>query len=304
MKLSIVTTLYRSSAYIAEFHRRMTAAVKDIFADYEIIFVDDGSPDNSLEKTLALKAGDTHIKVIELSRNFGHHKALMAGLEHASGDLVFMLDSDMEEAPENLNIFYQELQTGNWDVVYGVQNTRNRGFWSNLTGSLYYRLFKFFSGVSIPHNLTACRLMRRAYIDALLQYPEEDVVLAGVWSLAGFRQHAMVIEKPFKGETSYTLSRKLEQFVNSITGFSAKPLVYIFYLGLIISLFSGFMILWFAYRKLFFGISLVGWTSLIVSIWFIGGMVMLSLGVVGIYVERIFRQVKGRPRVLIRRIHD
>lgn len=304
MKLSVVTTVYRSSSYIDEFHSRMTAAVKDVFTDYEIIFVDDGSPDDSLKKVLALKARDSHLRVIELSRNFGHHKALMAGLEHARGEVVFMLDSDMEEAPENLQIFNEELQSGDWDVVYGVQSSRNRGFWGNLAGSLYYPLFKFFSGVSIPHDLTACRLMRREYVDALLRYSEEDVVLAGVWSLAGFRQHAIAIEKPFKGETTYTFSRKMEHFINSITGFSAKPLVYIFYLGLAISFLSGVMILWFAYRKLFYGISLVGWTSLFISIWFIGGIVMLSLGIVGVYVERIYRQVKNRPRVLIRRIHD
>ena len=142
MKLSIVTTLYKSSEYVEEFYKRITKEAKKITDDYEIIFVDDGSPDDSLKKCVSLHKQDQKIKVIELSRNFGHHKAIMTGLSYAKGDFVFLIDSDLEEDPEFLEIFWEELQSGeDLDVVYGLQKSRKGGWFEKFSGGLFYKVF-------------------------------------------------------------------------------------------------------------------------------------------------------------------
>jgi putative glycosyltransferase len=304
MKLSIVTTLYKSSPFIEDFVSRVLAASAKITDNVELVIVDDGSPDDALDKILKLKQTHKNIKVIRLSRNFGHHEAILTGLQHADGDYTFLMDCDLEEAPEDLARFFDKLNEGaDVDVVYGVQKQRDKGAVDTFLGGIYYRLFNLFSDISIPRNLTTTRLMTHDYVDALLEHDEVDVLLAGLWANTGFNQAAIEVEKRFKGNSTYNLSRQLNIVVRSVTSFSAKPLVYIFYLGLLISLMAFVAILWFIYRKIFHHVGVGGWTSLFVSIWFIGGLLTLSIGVVGIYIERIFRQVKQRPRTIIKKIY-
>lgn len=303
MKLSVVSTLYKSSAFIEEFIARTVATAKSLTSDLELVIVDDGSPDDSLKKVLKLKSSYPTMKVIQLSRNFGHHEAILTGLHYAQGDLIFLMDCDLEEAPEDLTRFVAAMKEDpEIDVVYGVQRQRSKGFLDKLLGRAYYKVFNLLSAMEIPRNLTTTRLMSRSFVDALLEHEEVDVLLSGLWANTGFRQVPLEVEKKFKGTTSYDLSRQLKILVRSITSFSGKPLVYIFYLGLIISLIAFVAIVWITYEKLFAHVGLSGWTSLFVSIWFIGGLLMLSVGVVGIYVERIFRQVKQRPRTIVKKI--
>jgi putative glycosyltransferase len=213
------------------------------------------------------------------------------------------MDCDLEEAPEDLARFVATMnENPEVDVVYGVQRQRSKGAIDKLLGRAYYKAFNLLSAIEIPRNLTTTRLMSRVFVDALLEHEEVDVLLSGLWANTGFRQVPLEVEKKFKGTTSYDLRRQLRILVRSITSFSAKPLVYIFYLGLTISFIAFLAIVWITYQKLFAHVGLGGWTSLFVSIWFIGGLLMLSVGVVGIYVERIFRQVKQRPRTIIKKI--
>ena len=149
MKLSIVTTLYKSSPYIDEFYARISKEAQKITDDYEIIFVDDGSPDDSLQKAVALYEKDSKVKVIELSRNFGHHKAIMTGLSHAKGEFVFLIDSDLEEEPELLGKFWEELhKEKELDVVFGVQESRKGGWFEKFTGGLFWKLINFMDGLT------------------------------------------------------------------------------------------------------------------------------------------------------------
>jgi putative glycosyltransferase len=303
MKLSIVSTLYKSSPFIEEFIARSAAAAALVTSDLELVIVDDGSPDDSLKKALELKPLHPKMKIIQLSRNFGHHEAILTGLRHAQGDLIFLIDCDLEEAPEDLARFVETMEKDpEVDVVYGVQRQRSKGVLDRLLGRAYYRVFNLLSDIEIPRNLTTMRLMSRRFVDALLEHDEVDVVLSGLWASTGFRQIPLEVEKKFKGTTSYDLRRQLRMLVRSVTSFSAKPLVYIFSLGLTISFIAFLAIVWITYQKLFAHVGLGGWTSLFVSIWFIGGLLMLSVGVVGIYVERIFRQVKQRPRTIVKKI--
>jgi putative glycosyltransferase len=306
MKLSIVTTLYHSVPYLHEFYARVSAAAKAVTNDYEIIFVNDGSPDNSSETVLSfLENGrDDRVRLIDLSRNFGHHKAIMTGLNYAKGDLVFLIDCDLEEAPELLEEFYLIMQNAKADVVYGVQLSRKGAWFEKISGELFWNLFNLISSHSVVPNQLTARLMKRAYVANLLQNGEREVFLAGLYALTGFTQKPVIVKKHSKGISTYTFRKKVALFVNAITAFSAAPLVFNFYLGLIIILLSLISALYLVFRSLVFGDYIMGWPSLIVSIWFLGGLTIFSLGIIGIYISKIFIETKRRPLTVIRELHN
>jgi putative glycosyltransferase len=304
MKLSVVTTLYRSAAYLPAFYERVSREAQRLTDDYELVFVNDGSPDYSLAVALELYRADPRVRVVDLSRNFGHHQAMMAGLATAQGDLVFLLDCDLEEAPELLGQFHATLTDAEADVVYGVQDTRKGGLFERLSGRLFYAVFNWLSETRIPENLTTARLMTRRYVDALLQFGERELVISGLWVLAGFKQVPQVVTKHAKRKSSYTLGRKLDLLVNAVTSFSSRPLILVFYLGWLIMSLSGLGALALIVRVLFFGDFLAGWPSLIVSIWLMGGMIIFCLGILGIYLARVFSESKQRPRVIVRALYD
>lgn len=305
MKLSIVTTLYKSSPYIDEFYVRISKEAQKITNDYEIIFVDDGSPDDSLLKAVVLYERDSRVKVVELSRNFGHHKAIMTGLSYVKGEFVFLIDSDLEEAPELLGNFWEELQKENGlDVVYGVQEERKGGWFERWSGAIFYSIFIYLSDMKIGRNQIMARLMSRRYVDNLIAHRDRAIFLGGLFELTGFNQKSIVCKKIHKGDTSYTFAKRLAQALNSIVSFSAKPLYIISLLGMLIFLLSIFYIFYLIIAKLFFFDPISGWTSILVSIYFLGGLVLFSIGIIGIYVNKIFEEVKNRPYSIIKNIFD
>ncbi|MBA4372491.1 MAG: glycosyl transferase [Thermodesulfovibrio sp.] len=301
MKLSVVATLYQSAPHLREFYDRISEIANRITSDYEIILVNDGSPDNSLDIALGIFAQDARTQIVDLSRNFGHHKAMMTGLSHARGEFVFLIDSDLEEPPEILEVFWKEIQSSeDTDVVYGQQKSRRGNWIERISGSLFYKMFNWFSYIKIPENILTARLMKRDYVDALIKFREQELFLAGVWASAGFSQKAVLIEKISNSRTTYTLSKKLAVLINSITSFTNRPLIYIFYLGSVISALSSVYIVYLVYRKLALGF-LAGWTSIIASIWLVGGMIIFSIGLLGIYLSKIFSEVKDRPYTIVKR---
>lgn len=304
MKLSIVATLYQSAAYVAPFHQRASAAARQLVGDdYEIVLVNDGSPDNSLDIAVQLTLNDPHVAVVDLSRNFGHHKAMMTGLAHATGEKVFLIDSDLEEEPEWLDIFATKMASETCDVVFGVQAQRKGGFFERWTGQWFYRLFKAFTGLALPENIVTARLMSRRYVDALLCHEEREVFMAGLWYITGFKQCAQTVIKHNTSESTYTLRRKVSLLVNSVTSFSNAPLIGIFYIGVTISMVAIVYIAYLAILWLTIAKPLSGWTSVMASIWLIGGMVISFIGVVGIYLSKIFSETKRRPYTIIRQIY-
>lgn len=304
VNLSIVTTIYHSNAYLDEFYDRVCAAAEKITEDFEIILVNDGSPDNSLEIALSIYQKDKRVRVIDLSRNFGHHKAMMTGLIHAYGELVFLIDSDLEEEPELLERFYKELKATEADVVFGVQQKRKGRLFERVSGAIFFKLFNVLSNHPIPQNVITARLMTRRYVRALGQYRERETLLAGLWTLTGFKQVALPVKKHLKGSSTYDLRRKVSLFVNAITSFSSKPLVLIFYLGCAILFLSTIAALDLIIRKLVFGTLLQGWASLIISIWLLGGLTIFCLGVIGIYLSKIFIEVKQRPYTIVKEVYE
>lgn len=305
MKLSIVATLYKSEPYIDEFYQRASDAATKLFGlDYEIVLVNDGSPDNSLDKAVVLSKHDEKVKVVNLSRNFGHHKAMMTGLKHAKGELVFLIDSDLEEQPEWLVLFYEKMNATQADVVYGVQETRKGGWFERLSGGLFYKAFNLFGHVKIPENLVTTRLMSKDYVQALVLHQETDFFIAGLWQLTGFDQVEIRLTKLSTSPTTYSLGKKLSLLVNAVTAFSNYPLILIFYFGVSVSLLSVTYILFLIANWFIYDTPLQGWTSLIASVWLFGGLILAALGVIGIYLGKVFIEVKRRPYTIIKAIYQ
>ena len=303
MKVSIVTSLYYSAPYIREFHARHVACLEQLGVDFEFVFVDDGSPDDSREVCRKLAEEHPKIKLVCLSRNFGQHAAMFAAMEHATGDYVCALDCDLEEAPENLVGMYRTMQSDpDVDVVFGVVATRSGGFLRKFFARNFFRLLGQFSSVTIPPNQGWQRLMTREYVRALLLYGEAETLPAGLMALTGFNQRAFVMEKTYKGSTSYSLRKRVRLALNAITAFSSRPLELIGLAGIAITFLS------FVAIGVLIALTLTGhdyqtgWPSVIASIWFVGGLILTSVGVVGLYLAKVFNQVKNRPLFIVKRI--
>jgi putative glycosyltransferase len=304
MKLSIVATLYQSAPYIAEFHRRTSASARTLVGeDYEIILVNDGSPDNSLELAVELTELDPHVIVVDLSRNFGHHKAMMTGLAATQGERVFLIDIDLEEAPEWLPDFDAQMRTETSDVVYGVQAKRKGNFFEKITGAVFYRLFRLLTGIAQPNNIATARLMSRRYVNALITHKESELNIGGLWVITGFKQSHRVVQKQSTSPTTYSLSRKFGHLVNAITSFSSIPLAFTFYAGLGISTSALGYILYLIFRYFFIASPPDGYTSILASVWLFSGLIIFFLGIQGIYISKIFSEVKQRPYTIIRHIY-
>lgn len=303
MKISLVTPLYRSAPYIEELHRRSCAAIAATGAStHEFVFVNDASPDDSLAIAKSIATRDPGTLVIDLSRNFGQHRAIMTGLAHATGDYVFVMDSDLEEEPEWITSFYARMHETPCDVVYGVRTNMKRGWLYTAGRSLFHWTLDRLSGVQFPANITTARIMSRRYLDALLQFKEREIFLGGLWHVTGFTQLAVPVIKEDRSETTYTMSRIFALAINAVTGFSTRPLIGISILGLSVSAIGLGFLAWVIAKKLFFGVSIEGWASVMAAVLVIGSLQLLVLGIIAIYLAKIFIEVKQRPITVIRDI--
>ncbi len=305
MELSIVSTLYNSSNYLEEFCSRIVSSIESLnISEYEIILVNDGSPDESLKIAKSIISENEKVKCIDLSRNFGHHNAIMTGLQYANGRYIFLIDSDLEEEPELLKMFWNEMKSDlNRDVIFGIQRRRKGDLFERFSGSLFYNLFSILGDIDYPHNTSTARLMSRKYVKSVLKFKEKEFEILGIFVLAGFNQKGVLVDKGFKGTSSYTLLMKIGMAVRTITAFSNKPLYMIFLLGLLISFVSLLNLIYVVVIKMIYSEEVVGWSSLMASIWFIGGIIMFSIGIIGIYISKIFLEVKNRPISLINKIY-
>lgn len=300
LALSIVTSMYKSAAFLDEFHDRCSAVAARLGGSYEIVFVNDGSPDDSLAIALGLQERDPHVRVLDLSRNFGHHKALMTGLAHAHGERVFLIDCDLEEDPGWLITFDELLRSTGADVVYGVQSQRKGDWFERLSGDVFFKVFNRLLEHPIPANVVTARLMTARYVRALLEHQERELCFAGLLVSTGFDQRSLPITKGSRPGTSYTLRKRISVFVNAVTSFSNRPLVYIFQIGIgvmLLSIAAGVILI---YKHLTSGIGVPGWASIMVSIWFLGGLTIFCVGVIGVYLAKIFIEIKHRPYTIVR----
>jgi putative glycosyltransferase len=229
---------------------------------------------------------------------------MMTGLTMARGDLVFLIDSDLEEEPEWLQLFYERLQNAAVDVVYGVQAERRGGLTHRLGGWAFFKIFNALSTWPITPNLVTARLMTRQYVLALVAHREREMLIAGLWVITGFDQVPQSVRKHSHSTSTYRLPHKFGILVNSITSFSDKPLVLIFYLGSLIAGAASVAAAYLVVRRLFFGVLLAGWPSLIVSVWLLGGLTLFSLGIIGMYLSKVFLETKQRPYTIIRQVYE
>ncbi len=308
MTISVVTTLYRSQKFLAQFLLEIQQALLEIGCiNYELVFVNDGSPDNSLQYLIECQKDKPEIKIIDLSRNFGHHYAIQAGLHYSSGDYVFLIDNDLETPPAVLIEYYHELtRNPELDVVYGYQEQRKGNFIEKYSGSLFWILINKMSDTKIPHNILTERLMTRQYVEALLRLQDANVFLGGMMYWVGFNQKGIAVRKTQReGASTYSMRKRAQLMLQAVTSFSGKPLEWLFYSGLIISFFSIIFLIYLIIQKLLHPDQVqFGWTSIVAINILILGIIATFLGIIGIYIYKIFRQVQGRPNAIVKKIYE
>lgn len=302
-EISIVTTLYNSSSHLREFYQRMTKVAEESYESHELILVNDGSVDDSLVIALELQKEDPRLKIIDLTRNFGQHEALMAGIRTTCGDMIMLIACDLEEKPEWLPTFKEELTKQKADVVYGVHKKKGEGFFKKQSSLLFYRVFNWLSSVKLTRNIILFRLMKSAYVKSLLQFQETVLFLPGIMELAGHKQSPLYVDKSYKGSSEYRLKSLLYMAIDAITSFSTRPLTLLMLTGFL-ALGLSFLavlattVLYFNGNQLPFGTLFI-----IYSIWSGVGLLLSGLGIVGLYASRALIEAKRRPQVLVKQIY-
>lgn len=302
--LSVVVPVYFEEAVLEAFYERLCTALAPLAPEFqlELVFVNDGSTDRSLEILRSLHARDPRVKVLHFSRNFGHQIAVTAGLDHASGDAVVVIDADLQDPPEVIVQMLTRWREG-YKVVYGVRaRRRGESVFKRGTAKLFYRLLGQLSDVRLPLDAGDFRLLDRAVVDALRRMPEESRYLRGMVSWVGYRQCGIpyVRDARYAGKTKYSLGKMFRFAFNGITSFSEKPLVLAGWMGVFATLIGFLYLIQVIAGKLLRPETLVnGWASMIGVVIFFGGIQLLFLGVLGQYVGRIYRETKRRPLYIL-----
>jgi len=299
--ISVVLPVFNEARVLPTLYTRLSDVLKALNEPYEILFVDDGSRDESLSCLKSLRAADATIKIISLSRNFGHQTAITCGLDHASGDAVILMDADLQDPPEVIPRLIEKWRGGH-DVVYAVrEKRRGEGLFKRGTAALFYRLLRRLTQVDIPLDAGDFRLLSRRAVNAVRSSRERNRFVRGLVSWVGYRQTGITFtrEERSVGETKYPFRKMLKFALDGITAFSFVPLQVATYLGLGISFFSFLYIAYAIYLKLFTDRTVPGWTSLMVAVLFLGGVQLIALGTIGEYIGRVYEEVKQRPLYLV-----
>ena len=305
--LSVVIPIYNEQATLSELYRRLMHVLSENLAElaYEIVFVNDGSTDGSIQILSELHADDPAVKVMNLSRNFGHQAALTAGLDYAKGDAVICMDGDVQDPPEIIPTLVARWRDGN-DVVYAVRKLRKEGFIKRGCYAAFYRLLRRLSMVSVPLDAGDFALMDRRVVDCLKALPERSRFIRGLRTWVGFRQTGVEYEreKRFAGTPKYTWPKLVHLAVSGLLSFSALPLRMATAVGFMISFCSLLGIIVALYLKLFTDQAIPGWTATVIPMLVLGGIQLLSIGILGEYIAQIFDEVKRRPLYLVDGVLD
>jgi dolichol-phosphate mannosyltransferase len=302
--LSVIVPVFNESEGIAMFYQRASAALAAIpGVRYELVFVDDGSRDDSGLQLARFAADDPHVRVIRFSRNFGHQMAITAGLDHARGDCLAVIDADLQDPPEVIGDMVTQWRAG-YDVVYGVRAKRDgEGRMKLWTASVFYRLLNRITGIHIPVDVGDFRLLSRRAADHLRQLREQDRFVRGLVSWIGFRQTGVTYnrDKRFAGETKYPYRKMLKFALDGITSFSTMPLKVAMWMGYAASGLAFLYLLTVFIQKLL-GHTVEGWATIMVALLFLGGTQLICLGIIGEYVGRIYSESKGRPLYIVEEV--
>lgn len=298
-KLSVVVPLYNEEGNVLTMHERLSNALKSFTTDYEIIYVDDGSSDQTMQQLYGLVDSKAHY--LKLSRNFGHQIAVSAGLDYCRGEAVVIIDGDMQDPPEVIPELYAEYKEG-FHVVYARRRKREgESAFKLVTARMFYRILNKLTSIDIPVDTGDFRLIDRAVVDHLKQMPERNKFLRGQIAWLGFKQTAVLYDRDSRvhGSTGYTFKKMLNLAMTGITGFSDKPLRFVSKMGVYISILSFFLILYALYSHFILERTIAGWTSMILAVSFFGGIQLLSLGVIGEYMSRMHQNIQNRPLYIV-----
>jgi glycosyltransferase involved in cell wall biosynthesis len=298
---TIVIPIFNEEQNLPVLHERLMTALAGLDQPFEVILVDDGSRDKSYQLMLEIHQKDPRVKILRLSRNFGHQVAISAGLDMAEGDAVILMDGDLQDPPELLPQMIAHWK-GGYDVVYTVKTSRQENALKRLAFKSFYRILHSVSSIDIPMDAGNFSLIDRRVVDVLRTMPERNRYISGMRAWAGFTQIAIQYDRGarYAGEPQMSLARLIRLAMDGIFSFSDIPLRVAIYLGVAsacISFAGGLFVL---YAKLFTDKAILGWASTIISITFVGGMILLTLGVIGEYISRIYEEVKRRPLYVIR----
>ena len=301
-EISIIIPCYNEEGNVHVLYEKLSSILKSCeVSTYEILFVNDGSSDDSLMKIKELTAKDGAVKFIHFSRNFGHQNALRAGLDFAKGDAVISLDADLQHPPELIPALISHWKAGNKVVFTKRKDTKDFTFFKRLTSKMFYRLVNYLSETKLEEGTADFRLLDRTVVEALKNFKEDNLFYRGIIPGLGFKQFGIEYNphERFSGQTKYTFSKMVRFALTGITSSSAKPLYFSIYLGAFLAICSFFYAMYAIYVSIFTTEAVAGWTSTIASILFIGGIQLMMLGIVGIYLGKLFSESKKRPNYII-----
>tara|TARA_B100000315_G_scaffold260721_1_gene324448 strand:- start:9092 stop:10069 length:978 start_codon:yes stop_codon:yes gene_type:complete len=300
-EISIILPIYNEINILQELYNQLTSALKKITESYELIFVDDGSRDGSYKFLEELNRKDSdHVRVLKLSRNFGHHIALTSGIQHSKGKYTVIMDSDLQDRPEEIEKLYEKIKEG-YDCVYGNREDSTHSRFKKITSFLFNKLMNLIVDAYVPINSSVFRIMNRNFVENFNKLGEQERFIPGMMSWMGFKQTGILLKHGhrFSGKTKYSIVKMIRLSFNSLTSYSFLPLQISSLFGFIIAFLAGVAIIILAFRKILLGYIIDGWTSLIITILFIGGIQLIALGIMGEYIGRTYLESQKKPLYFI-----
>lgn len=300
MDISVIVPVYGCRAALPELHRRLCESLSEIVETFEIILVDDCCPQNSWEEIQKLCEKDKRVVGMHLSRNFGQIRAITAGLDKCCGDWVVVMDCDLQDRPESIIELYQKAQEG-YDVVFARREGRKDTFITKMLSRLFYKIYDYFTDGTFDSSICNFSISKRKVIDSYCKMREHNRAFTMFIRWLGFKQIAIDLQadERFEGSSSYNLRKKIKLALEIITSQSNKPLLFSVKAGFLIALIAAIYILYLVLRSVVYGDLLIGWASIIASIYLMGGILLCAVGVVGLYVGNIFDETKNRPLYVV-----
>ena len=298
--ISVVTPVYGCSKSLDKLYERLLKTLTEITEEFEIIMVNDASPDNAWPAIKKLALHDERVKGINFSRNFGQHRAITAGLDYAQGDWVVVMDCDLQDQPEEIAKLYAKAQEG-YDIVFGRRISRQDNIFKRMSSKVFYKIFDYFTETNTDNSVANFSIISKKVLHSIREFKEQNRSYALFVNLLGFKRIDIEIEhaKRDEGKSSYTFSKLVNLAIDGIVSQSNKPLKLLIKFGFIISFSALVYAMWLIIRYMMYGISVEGWTSVMVSIYLISGLMFLNLGFIGLYIGKIFDETKNRPLYII-----
>lgn len=301
MKISIVSPVYRAKNIVPKLIEQIKNEVVKISNDYEIILIDDNCPDNSWESIISETKKDNKVKGIKLSRNFGQHEAVLCGLNYVTGDWIVVMDCDLQDNPKEIINFYSKAIDGKYDQIVSVRKNKKDSWFKKFTSYIFIKVYSFLVGQNVKIGISNFGIYSKNVINSVIRLNEKNRNFGVLTMWVGYNRYEYIIEqnKREEGKSSYSFFRRFNLAINSAITYSDKLLLFTVKLGLILSFLSLISSVYIVYRYFFHFKPILGWTSLITVILLSTGLIIISIGIIGIYISKIFEQVKNRPNYII-----